>query len=197
MYHNYINSCNSDIIMKFSSFTLGRAIDDVERLRVSGEIQYKEGYIGRCKKYFLVFPNDKHKYYYNPNKLISDSLKKKVFNYLYSPYTNMSKRLNQKTTIKDTDNDDNIRKIQKWIKKNSPNFKQENHQIQVVYDVTSENTDGKVTTEEFNTKSFDVFGGKIKIRKAIQAKTDEIEMLFKEQYAIELQDIKIKRIYIY
>ena len=65
-----------------------------------------------------------------------------------------------------------------------------------MYNVTSENTDGKVTTEEFNTKSFDVFGGKIKIRKAIQAKTDEIEMLFKEQYAIELQDIKIKRIYI-
>ena len=65
-----------------------------------------------------------------------------------------------------------------------------------MYNVTSENTDGKVTTEEFNTKSFDVFGGKMKIRKAIQAKTDEIEMLFKEQYAIELQDIKIKRIYI-
>ena len=86
--------------MKFSSFTLGRAIDDVERLRVSGEIQYKEGYIGCCKKYFLVFPNDKHKYYYNPNKLISDSLKKKVFNYLYSPYTNMSKRLNKKQQLK-------------------------------------------------------------------------------------------------
>ena len=182
--------------MIFSSYSRGEAMNDIERLRASGEIQYKEGYIGCCKKYFLIFPNDKHKYCYNPNKLISDSLKKKVFHYLYSTTNNMSKRLNQKTTIKDTDNDNNIRKIQKWIKKNSPNFKQENHQIQVVYDVTSENTNDKVTTEEFNTKSFDVFGGKMKIRKAIQAKTDEIEMLFKEQYAIELQDIKIKRIYI-
>ena len=41
-----------------------------------------------------------------------------------------------------------------------------------MYDVTSENTNGKVTTEEFNTKSFDVFGGKIKIRKASKNRRD-------------------------
>ena len=82
--------------MKFSYFTLGRAIDDIERLRVSGEIQYKSGLVGCCQRYFLIFPNDKHKYYYNPNKLISDSLKKKVLKYLYSPTNNMSKRLNKK-----------------------------------------------------------------------------------------------------
>ena len=41
-----------------------------------------------------------------------------------------------------------------------------------------------------------MFGGKIKIRKAIQAKTDEVERLFEEQYDIELKDIKMKRMYI-
>ena len=71
-------------------------MDDIERLRVSGEIQYKSGWVGCCRRYFLIFPNDQHRYYYNPNKLISDSLKKKVFKYLYSPTNNMSKRLNKK-----------------------------------------------------------------------------------------------------
>ena len=66
----------------------------------------------------------------------------------------------------------------------------------MVYDITSKNADGKITTKPFNTKAFDVFGGKIKIRKAIQAKTDEVERLFEEQYDIELKDIKMKRIYI-
>ena len=41
-----------------------------------------------------------------------------------------------------------------------------------------------------------MFGGKIKIRKAIQAKTDEVERLFEDIYEIELKGLKIKRIYI-
>ena len=86
--------------MIFSSYSRGKAMDDIERLRASGEIQYKSGLVGCCQRYFLIFPNDKHKYYYNPNKLISDSLKKKVFNYLYSPTNNMSKRLNDKSMVK-------------------------------------------------------------------------------------------------
>ena len=87
--------------MRFSSYTLGRAIDDVERLRASGEIQYNRGWVGCCPRYFLIFPNDEHKYYYNPNKLISESLKKKVFKYLYRPsYNNMSKSSNSKSMVK-------------------------------------------------------------------------------------------------
>ena len=82
--------------MRFSSYSRGSASDDIERLRESGEIQYEQGYIGCCRRYFLIFPNDQRKYYYNPNKLISDSLYKKVFKYLYSPYNNMNKRLNRK-----------------------------------------------------------------------------------------------------
>ena len=86
--------------MILSSYSRGEAMNDIERLRASGEIQYKSGLVGCCQRYFLIFPNDKHKYYYNPNKLISDSLKKKVFNYLYSPTNNMSKRLNKKQQLK-------------------------------------------------------------------------------------------------
>ena len=86
--------------MIFSSYSRGKAMDDIERLRASGEIQYKSGLVGCCQRYFLIFPNDKHKYYYNPNKLISDSMKKKVFKYLYSPTNNMSKRLNKKQQLK-------------------------------------------------------------------------------------------------
>ena len=86
--------------MKLSLYLLRQAENDLSKLIESDQIQYKEGLVGCCRKYFLIFPNDKHKYYYNPNKLISDSLKKKVFNYLYSPYTNMSKRLNKKQQLK-------------------------------------------------------------------------------------------------
>ena len=89
--------------MRLSSYLLRQAEKDVSKLIQSREIQYKEGLIGCCKKYFLIFPNDNHKYHYNPNKLISDTLKKKVFNYLYknsTPYTNMSKPLNKKQQLK-------------------------------------------------------------------------------------------------
>ena len=82
--------------MRLSSYLPRQAENDLNKLIEGDQIQYNEGYIGCCKKYFLIFPNDKHKYYYNPNKLISDSLKKKVFKYLYSPTNNMSKRLNKK-----------------------------------------------------------------------------------------------------
>ena len=169
-------------------------MDDIERLLESGEIQYKSGRVGCCIRYFLIFPDDEHKYYYKPNKLISNSLMKKVFKYLYSPTNSMNKSSNKKT--KDN-NDKNIRTIQKWIKKNSRNFKQENHDIQIIYEVTTKNNDdGKIIIKQYNTDAFKVFGGKIKIRKAIQAKTDETRKYFEEQYDIELIDIKIKRLYI-
>ena len=86
--------------MKLSSYLPRQAENDLSKLIESDQIQCKEGYVGCCKKYFLIFPNDNHKYYYNPNKLISDSLKKKVFKYLYSPTNNMSKRLNKKQQLK-------------------------------------------------------------------------------------------------
>ena len=84
--------------MRLSSYLPRQAENDLSKLIQSQEIQYNEGLIGCCNKYFLIFPNDHHKYLYNGDKLISDKLKKKVFNYLYKtiPYTNMSKRLNKK-----------------------------------------------------------------------------------------------------
>lgn len=101
--------------MRLSSYTLGRATDDLNRLRESGEIQYNSGWVGCCRRYFLIFPNDQHKYYYNPNKLISDSLKKKVFTYLYTPTNNMSESLNKKTTVQDKN---------KYVKSLIEDFKQ-------------------------------------------------------------------------
>ena len=62
--------------MRFSSYLLRQAENGLSKLIGSKQIQYNEGYIGCCRKYFLIFPNDKHKYYYNPNKLISDSEEK-------------------------------------------------------------------------------------------------------------------------
>ena len=88
--------------MRLSSYLPRQAENDLSKLIQSQEIQYNEGLIGCCKKYFLIFPNDNHKYLYNGGLLISDKLIKKVFNYLYknsTPYTNMSKPLNEKTTI--------------------------------------------------------------------------------------------------
>ena len=86
--------------MRLSSYLLRQAENDLSKLIQSREIQYNKGLIGCCNKYFLIFPNDNHKYHYNPNKLISDTLKKKVFKYLYSPTNNMSKRLNKKQQLK-------------------------------------------------------------------------------------------------
>ena len=48
--------------MLFSSYSLGRASDDIMRLRESGDIQYNSGRIGCCVRYYLTFPNEQHKY---------------------------------------------------------------------------------------------------------------------------------------
>jgi len=82
-----------------SSWSPAKAQDELNKLIVNNEVQYKSGLIGCCKRNYLIFPNDQHKYYYNHNKIISDSLKKKVYIYLYSPTNNMNKRLNKKTTV--------------------------------------------------------------------------------------------------
>ena len=71
--------------MRLSSYLRRQAENDLNKLIESRQIQYKEGYIGCCKKYFLIFPNDKHKYYYNPNKLISEVLRKKFSNIYIVP----------------------------------------------------------------------------------------------------------------
>ena len=84
-----------------SSWSPAKAQDELNKLIENNEVQYKSGWIGCCKRNYLIFPNDQQKYYYNPNKIISDSLMKKLFIYLYSPTNNMSKRLNKKTTVKD------------------------------------------------------------------------------------------------
>ena len=56
--------------------------EEIDRLISSGEIQYKSDLIGCCIKYYLQFPNDNHKYCYKRDKLISNTLNKKVSTHL-------------------------------------------------------------------------------------------------------------------
>ena len=58
--------------------------EEIDRLIISGEIQYESGLIGCCVNYYLKFPNDSHKYYYKRDKLISNNLNKRVLSHLYT-----------------------------------------------------------------------------------------------------------------
>ena len=51
--------------------------EEIDRLIISGEIQYESGLIGCCVNYYLKFTNDSHKYYYKRDKLIYNTLNKK------------------------------------------------------------------------------------------------------------------------
>ena len=69
---------------------------EINNLINSNEIKLDSARIGCCVRYYLTFPNDNHKYYYNSNKPISTILQNKISNHLYT----MSKiRLNQKTHV--------------------------------------------------------------------------------------------------
>jgi hypothetical protein len=82
--------------MHISTYSDDKAQVDINKLihMNNGEVQYNSRRIGCCRRYYLIFKHDNHKYYYNPNKLISDTLRKKLFNHLY---TMSPKRLNKKT----------------------------------------------------------------------------------------------------
>ena len=90
--------------MHISTYRDHKAQVDISKLIDNGEVKQYSGRIGCCIRNYLIFKNDNHKYYYNPNKLISDNLRKKLFNHLY----NMSpKRLNKKTKKSDIDTRNN------------------------------------------------------------------------------------------
>ena len=65
--------------MSYSSYTLGRAQNDIDKLLASGEIKHENKLVGCCKRNYLTFPNDQHKYQYNPGKTVSEVLRKKLF----------------------------------------------------------------------------------------------------------------------
>ena len=52
--------------MHISAYRPAKAPDDINKLIVSGEIQHNNRYIGCCERYYLLFPNDQHKYVCNP-----------------------------------------------------------------------------------------------------------------------------------
>ena len=69
---------------------------EINNLINSNEIKLDCARVGCCIRYYLTFPNNNHKYYYNSNKSISIILQNKISKHLY---TMSSTRLNKKTTI--------------------------------------------------------------------------------------------------
>jgi len=203
--------------MHISTYSDDKAQVDINKLIINGGVSQHSGRVGCCIRNYLIFEKDNHKYYYNPNKLISDTLRKKLFNHLY---TMSKKRLNKKTKQSDIiindivapdDNDDyfnlqkNISKparelkrkiltkrIQQFIKRHADDFEQDENTIQIIYDIAT--TDGK--TFDLNTEAFKVVGGKYKIRKAIEKHLNSTKDKLSEAYEYEIETIKIKRIYI-
>ena len=66
---------------------------EINNLINSNEIKLDCARVGCCNRYYLTFPNDNHKYYYNSNKSISIILQNKISKHLY---TMSSTRLNKK-----------------------------------------------------------------------------------------------------
>ena len=59
--------------MAFSTLTLPQAKVELEKLIKDNQVQYViDGYIGVVKNNYVSFLNDKHKYRYNRDKLISN-----------------------------------------------------------------------------------------------------------------------------
>ena len=75
--------------------TLEQAQDKLNELMSSGEVQYNRGLFGCCFRYYVIFPNDNHKYYYNRDKSISNKLRNFIFNLLY----NMPPKSSKQNTI--------------------------------------------------------------------------------------------------
>ena len=76
-----------------SSLTLADAKNELEKLIACGEVQYvKDGYIGVVKNNYVLFPNDNHKYRYNRDKLISNILKNKISDHLYTMSSNVKNK---------------------------------------------------------------------------------------------------------
>ena len=65
--------------MHISSYSDDKAQVGINKLINNHEVQYKSVSIGCCIRNYLIFEKDNHNYYYNPNKLISDTLRKKTF----------------------------------------------------------------------------------------------------------------------
>ena len=66
---------------------------EIDNLINSKDIKLNCARIGCCNRFYLEFPNDNHKYYYNSNKSISTILQHNISNRLY---TMSSTRLNKK-----------------------------------------------------------------------------------------------------
>ena len=98
-----------------------------------------------------------------------------------------ARRLRRKTLVKP---------IHKFAKQHASDFKQEDHEVQIIYNLVTTNQEGKTIKREHNTKVFNVYGGKYKIRKAIESNNRETYELLNDSYDFTLDEFSIKRIYI-
>ena len=69
--------------MQLSSYSPTKAHDDINNLIKNDDIKYVDRKVGCCFKKYLKFEEDDHFYIYNPNKTISNILKKKLYTSLY------------------------------------------------------------------------------------------------------------------
>ena len=158
-------------------------------------------------------------YQYKKEGIINNRLEKNIS----SLYISMSKSLNKKRKQNDIiiddivapdDNDDKYgintpldkparrlrrktqtKTIQKWVKQNKENFKQEDHDVQLAFNLTIREGE-TIVKKSYNTKVFNVFGGKTKLRRGIEDKIKEIRNLYEEDYNLELINLELARLYI-
>ena len=76
-----------------STLTLADAKVGLENLIKDNQVQYViDDYIGVVKNNYVLFPNDNHKYRYNRDKLISNILKNKISDHLYTMSSNVKNK---------------------------------------------------------------------------------------------------------
>lgn len=54
--------------MHISTYSDDKAEVDINKLINNGGVKQYSGLVGCCRRNYLIFEKDNHKYYYNPNK---------------------------------------------------------------------------------------------------------------------------------
>jgi hypothetical protein len=70
--------------MRNCSWSPATAQEQLQLLIRNGKVQHNADTICCCVRSFVTFPNDSHKYFYNPNKQLSRILSHEISNHLYT-----------------------------------------------------------------------------------------------------------------
>ena len=192
--------------MHISTYSDDKAQVDINKLINNGGVKQYSGRVGCCIRNYLIFEKDNHKYYYNPNKLISDTLRKKLFNHLY----NMSpKRLNKKTTTIDSIEAElkhdrgekryfvNKDRFDEFINEHNDIQATETNEVSVQLNIIVELKD--VEANEYYTKDIwipmtTIYGGVNGVKMFIKSKIVDIVYVYEGSNA-EIQKILLKKLY--